>query len=141
MESVFVDACFLIAVLSKNDQLHTRANELKQELGKIRMVTTEMVLTEVLNGLGNKGEHLRVTAANLVKKLKDNPNVEVVPQTSATFGDALRNYSNFRDKEWSHTDCASFIIMQDRSLSKALTHDHHFEQAGYTALLRENISS
>jgi len=40
------------------------------------------------------------------------------------------------DKEWSLTDCISFVVMRDASLTEALTGDHHFEQAGFSALLR-----
>jgi predicted nucleic acid-binding protein len=42
------------------------------------------------------------------------------------------------DKDWSVTDCASFVIMDHRRIVEALTHDHHFEQKGYRALLRES---
>ena len=40
------------------------------------------------------------------------------------------------DKEWSLTDCISFIVMQEYGLTEALTADHHFEQAGFTILLK-----
>jgi predicted nucleic acid-binding protein len=40
------------------------------------------------------------------------------------------------DKEWSLTDCISFIVMQDHGTYEALTGDHHFEQAGFVALLK-----
>ena len=40
------------------------------------------------------------------------------------------------DKEWSLTDCISFIVMQQQGLAWALAYDHHFEQAGFLALLR-----
>lgn len=30
----------------------------------------------------------------------------------------------------------SFLKMQDRGISEALTGDHHFEQAGFVALLK-----
>ena len=40
------------------------------------------------------------------------------------------------DKEWTLVDCASFIIMKQRSLMAALTTDHHFEQAGFIRLLK-----
>ena len=40
------------------------------------------------------------------------------------------------DKEWPLTDCISFVVMPDQGLSEALTADHHFEQAGFKALLR-----
>ena len=40
-------------------------------------------------------------------------------------------------KEWGLTDCVSFLVMQDRGLTDALTTDEHFQQAGFRALLRE----
>ena len=40
-----------------------------------------------------------------------------------------------RDKSWSLTDCISFEMMKEHGLSEALTNDHHFEQAGFKALL------
>jgi len=39
-------------------------------------------------------------------------------------------------KEWQLTDCISFIVMEDKEITEALTGDHHFEQAGFTALLK-----
>jgi hypothetical protein len=51
------------------------------------------------------------------------------------FADTL--YFQRRDKEWSLTDCISFTVMSDEGLTDALTGDHHFEQAGFTALLRD----
>jgi predicted nucleic acid-binding protein len=40
------------------------------------------------------------------------------------------------DKEWSLVDCASFVVMQNAKLTKALTTDPHFEQAGFVRLLK-----
>ena len=40
------------------------------------------------------------------------------------------------DKDWSLTDCISFVVMKDRGITEALTGAHHFEQAGFVALLR-----
>jgi predicted nucleic acid-binding protein len=40
------------------------------------------------------------------------------------------------DKDWSLTDCISFVVMNAESISEALTGDEHFEQAGFVALLR-----
>jgi len=34
-------------------------------------------------------------------------------------------------------NCISFAVMTDRGLTDALTGDHHFEQAGFRALLRQ----
>lgn len=34
------------------------------------------------------------------------------------------------------TDCGSLVTMRDRRLTEAVTQDHHFEQAAFTALLK-----
>lgn len=47
-------------------------------------------------------------------------------------------YRNRPDKEWGMTDYISFVIMQERGISDALTADDHFRQAGFRALLLEN---
>ena len=71
-----------------------------------------------------------------VDAIMADPNTEVVPQSALLFRDALAQFRQHQDKEWGLTDCSSFVIMRQRGLHEALTHDHHFEQAGYVALLR-----
>jgi len=39
------------------------------------------------------------------------------------------------DKDWSLVDCSSFVLMQERHITEALTADRHFEQAGFTKLI------
>jgi predicted nucleic acid-binding protein len=43
------------------------------------------------------------------------------------------------DKGWGLTDCTSFIVMQRYEVIDALTTDEHFQQAGFRALLLEEI--
>jgi predicted nucleic acid-binding protein len=40
------------------------------------------------------------------------------------------------DKEWTLTDRASFVVMQQRGLTEAISADHHFEQTGFIRLLK-----
>lgn len=54
---------------------------------------------------------------------------------SVLFSEGLLLYRDREDKEWSLTDCISFVVMEREGLTEALTGDHHFEQAGYGALL------
>jgi predicted nucleic acid-binding protein len=39
-----------------------------------------------------------------------------------------------RDKEYSFTDCTSFVVMRELRLKDALTTDRHFRQAGFQTL-------
>jgi len=136
MKSVFADADYWIALLHSKEELHDAATRVWASLGPVRLLTSEMVLAEVLNALGSRGESIRAKAAESIEQLRQAPNVTIVPQTSTQFAEALAFFRGHRDKEWSLTDCASFIIMQESALTDALTRDHHFEQAGFTVLLR-----
>jgi hypothetical protein len=44
-------------------------------------------------------------------------------------------FTSRADKDWSLTDCLSFIVMGRRNIRQALTADNHFEQAGFHAVL------
>jgi predicted nucleic acid-binding protein len=136
MRQVFADTSFWIALLNPRDELHAKAVSVSQGLASTRIVTSEMVLTEMLNGFSDGGPQLRKAAAKAVDALGSSRDVMIVPQTSEQFDGALRRYEQSGDKSWSLTDCASFRTMEQEKLQAALTHDRHFEQAGFEALLR-----
>jgi hypothetical protein len=138
MKTVFADACYWIALVNPNDILHDKALEVSQSLGQYRTVTSEMILVELLNGLSGFGETLRSAAVAIAGKLAEDPNVEIVPQTSLQFRSAMERYASRSDKEWGVTDCASFLIMEERKLLEALTKDKHFAQARFKILMNEN---
>jgi predicted nucleic acid-binding protein len=98
------------------------------------MVTTEWVLTELADALANPADREQV--ASLIESMVDDSEVIVIPATRELFQRGLDFFKARPDKEWSLTDCISFVVMRDLSLSQAATGDHHFEQAGYLALLK-----
>ena len=136
MAVVFADAGYFIASLNERDGLHARAESVTQQLSPLEIVTTEMVLVEVLNYYSDAGERLRTRASQLVLDLAANPDVEIIPQAGTPFQAAVARYASRRDQTWSLTDCASFIVMEQQNIINALAHDHDFEQAGFNALLR-----
>jgi predicted nucleic acid-binding protein len=136
MRLLFADTGYWIALIAPRDSLHVKATLVSAQLAPFRIVTSEMVLAEVLNAFGDKGQLPRGAALAAVQAIVSDPSVDVVPQTRRLFQEALTLYGQRPDKGWSLTDCASFIIMKDRSITEALTPDHHFEQAGYIAQLK-----
>jgi predicted nucleic acid-binding protein len=45
-------------------------------------------------------------------RLRNSPEIEIVPVTSALLDRAVALYSARPDKEWGLTDCISFVVMQ-----------------------------
>jgi len=136
MKRVFADTGYWVALLNPSDDLRPKALEVSGRLGAVRIYTTEMVLVEVANMLGKAGENFRALVQQTIASLRQNPNVTIEPQTSTLFREALDFYAAHKDKNWSLTDCASFLVMKDEGITEALAHDHHFNQAGFIALLR-----
>ena len=133
---VFLDAVYAIALSSPDDQFHEEALVLADELeaARSRLVTTQAVILEIGNSLSK--QQYRDAAVRLIASLFTDPNVEIVPSSPELFARAFRLYSERTDKEWGLTDCVSFVVMQDRGISEALTADEHFQQAGFQTLLR-----
>jgi predicted nucleic acid-binding protein len=134
MKQIFADTGYWIGLVNPRDQIHKKVMKITQELSSVRLLTTEMVLVELLNSFSDSP--FRRAVAGMVLKLRNDRNVRIVPQTSEQFESALRRYKQAGDKSWSLTDCASFGVMEAEQIQAALTHDQHFAQAGFETLLR-----
>jgi predicted nucleic acid-binding protein len=64
------------------------------------------------------------------------PKGKITPADPKLFDEGVKLFESRSDKEWSLTDCISFVVMQREGIAEALTGDHHFEQAGFVALLK-----
>ncbi|MGB2900750.1 MAG: PIN domain-containing protein [Candidatus Acidiferrum sp.] len=135
MRQVFADTGYWIAFVNPRDQIHAKAVSVTQQLASARILTSEMVLAEVLNSFSDAGP-LRHAVGSMVQRLRCNRDVIIVPQTSGQSEGALRRYKQAVDKSWSLTDCASFQVMEAEHIQAALTLDQHFAQAGFETLLR-----
>ena len=136
MRNVFADTGYWLGLLNPRDELHDTCLGVSRSLGPVEIVTTEMVLVELLNYFAQQGQGLRAAATQLVARLGESPDVRIVPQSVAQFKEAFAEYARRPDQTWSLTDCASFQAMREQEMTEALTHDRHFVQAGFVALLR-----
>jgi predicted nucleic acid-binding protein len=133
MKRAFGDAHYFLALLSPRDQDHARVKEFAAHW-RGEIVTTRWVLAEIADGLA--APPLRAGAIAFFQRLERNPFLRIVPASDEQFARGFARYQQRPDKTWSLTDCISFVVMQDEGLTDALTRDHHFEQAGFTALLK-----
>jgi len=131
----FADTSFWIALSHKPDQHHARAAAWSGHVIREHacLVTTEAVLWEWMNALAAVGT--RRTTAEGYRRCHQDPNIDVVPFSPETIAATVRFYEARSDKGWSLTDCLSFLIMEQHGIARALTSDHHFQQAGFEALL------
>ena len=133
MNPVFADTSFYVALFSPHDALHARAKAVAAALvGTV--ITTEFVLIEVGNffcrGNGRK------VFQRMTERLLAAEDIEVVPASSTLFQHGFEFFNSRPDKDWSLTDCISFVVMQEHGIHESLTADHHFEQAGFLVLLK-----
>jgi predicted nucleic acid-binding protein len=108
MRTVFADAGYWVALVNPSDDLHHRAKVISTSLAPIKIVTSEMVLNELLNSFSKKGAGLRRASTELIRDLNTDSTIEVIAQTSELFRNAFKLYEQRPDQAWSHTDCASF---------------------------------
>jgi uncharacterized protein len=72
----------------------------------------------------------------LLAQLRADSGLTIVEASHDLFDRGNKLFSDRPDKSWSLTDCISFVVMDEHGISTALTADHHFEQAGYTSVLK-----
>jgi uncharacterized protein len=132
----FVDTGFLIALAAPRDRLHAQALSLAQRVrdDEASLLTTRAILLEL--GAALSGLRHRAIAADMLRAIEADPAIEIVGLDDALYSDALEIFAQHQDKEWSLTDCVSFVVMRARGVDQALSADHHFQQMGFAALLR-----
>lgn len=142
MAKTFLDTSFAIALAMADDAHHARALALRENLKQARnqLLTTSAIVLEIGDGLSRS--RYRKTAFAILDFLQQDPSLEIVQLSNMLLENAIKFYRSRPDKEWGLTDCgddyiATFVVMQERGMTDALTADEHFQQAGFRALLRE----
>ena len=131
MSAVFADSWFYIALLDASDHHHPAVQAFSNEFDR-HIVTTRWVLAEVANGLA--APRFRQSVAGLLRDVESDPGVRVIQPSDALYTRGFALYEARPDKEWSLTDCISFVVMEREGLCEALTNDRHFKQAGFVPL-------
>ena len=124
MRTVFADSFYWLALANRNDAAHHRAIQFAANYSG-NSITTEWVLTEVCDGLASARRR------HLIERLRtlwqNHERLTIIEASHQRFEHGIDLYCSRLDKEWSLTDCISFIVMEQYGLSEAVTGDHHFE--------------
>lgn len=135
--AVFVDTSAWVAIKDRHDSHHADAGAYLGELTarRERLVTTDFVLDEtytlLLYDVGYevtvrfKGEIDRLLAAQTLVL------VHVLPALQAEAWAVFERFN--RDKAWSFTDCASYVVMRRHGITDCFAFDEDFVQMGFTA--------
>ena len=130
---ILIDTAYLIALAEPRDALHGLAGRWTRRLSD-SLLLSEYVVLETMNALSAPPD--RAKGHRILKFMLAQHRVGFVRSTPELWEAGLGLHKERVDKAWSLTDCISFVLMRERSISEALTHDQHFEQAGFRALLR-----
>jgi predicted nucleic acid-binding protein len=134
---IFVDTGYLVALIDRNDQHNARAVAWSAHVREELIATTAVVL-ETFNNLS--ATYLRPLPHLLFDSITKPGALTVAQIEPDLLPRGLLLHRQRPDKLWSLTDCISFVVMTDRGITRALAYDHHFEQAGFEALLRRDPS-
>jgi predicted nucleic acid-binding protein len=133
VKRVFADSFYFFALGNPRDPAHSRAVAFNQSFSG-QLITTGWILMELGDGMVLPSQ--RPIFTKLARQLRSDPDVQCFPCDDALMVAGLDLFGQRLDKEWSLTDCISFVLMQREGVTEALTGDRHFEQAGFVALLK-----
>ncbi len=133
MTEIFADTFYFLALINPSDAAHGAAVAAAQNL-RAPLITTCWVLAELADALADPGN--RAACVAFIDDLRRQSKFVIIPPSQEQFEAGFELYRKRPDKDWSLTDCISFTVMQEREMTNALTGDHHFEQAGFAALLK-----
>jgi uncharacterized protein len=132
MNAVFADTSYYLALVNSLDQQHSEACRWTSSFVGTS-VTTAWVIAELANAMSQAAN--RPFFLSLLRDLQSDARVTIVPPTKDLFDRGLDLYARRPDKDWSLTDCISFVVMEEHGLKDAATLDRHFSQAGFNVLI------
>ena len=132
MNRDFADAYYFFGLLNPRDAAHKACVNFSDQRTPA-LLSTAWVFTELADGIGRSGN--RHLIQKFLFAFENEESNLLIPATDDLFRRGMELFDSRPDKQWSLTDCISFIVMQDQNVTEALTADRHFEQAGFVPLL------
>ena len=100
-------------------------------------MTTSYIIAELTTLATSRGVISHQQILDFIERISSNPLIEIVHIDASLYQAALALLKARADKQWSLADAASFVVMQQRGITEALTLDKHFVQAGFVRLPKQ----
>ena len=126
---IFVDTGALYALVVPQDSNNTMAKEWFDE-NNFPLIMSDYIFDELFTLLTtrkNKGYSIAVHEELSAGRIP----IDIYKIDSNDFARARVIFNSFRDKNWSFTDCVSYVVMKQLGISFAFTFDSHFDQFGF----------
>lgn len=129
--TVFADTGYFLAIEIENDQYHRAAVRHWEAVARDlpTMVITSYVFGEIITHLNSRRLHSK--AIELGRRLLSSPSIHLIHVDETLFWGGWSFFQQHQDKDYSLTDCISFVVMRRFVIATAFTFDRHFIQAGF----------
>ena len=129
--NLFADSGAWQALYDAGDKYHALAGDAFRSLTGQRVIfyITDYVFDETVTLVRGRARHRQATLCG--DWLIRSPRVRLVYVTPQIWNEAWEMFKQYDDKNFSFTDCTSFVVMRQQGLRDVFSFDRHFEQMGY----------
>ncbi len=129
LPKIFIDSSAFLALEDESDQYHAEALQFREQVLRKRryeVITSSYILNETLTLIRFK---ISIKASiDFSKKIRMSEVVKMVQVSRELEEKALDIFERYDDKDFSFTDCVSFVIMREMGIKEAFAFDQHFDQ-------------
>jgi hypothetical protein len=132
LSRIFIDTGAFLALEDESDQYHEEALQFREQVlrkKRYEIITTSYILDETLTLIRFR---IGIKASiDFSKKIRKSKVVKIVQVSGEIEEKALDLFERYEDKDFSFTDCVSFVVMWEMGIKEAFAFDEHFNRMGF----------
>jgi len=129
---IFIDTSAFLALEDESDQYHEEALQFREQVlrkNRYEVIATSYIMDETLTLIRFR---LSIKASiDFSKKIRKSKVVKIVHVSREMEEKARDIFERYDDKDFSFTDCVSFVVMWETGIKEAFAFDEHFNQIGF----------
>lgn len=132
MNRIFIDTSAFYALADRSEARNHESAKILFLINDNLWISSNYIFDELATLLLNRTR--KSNALRYLDGIRKSDKIEWTFLKEDDESKAFEIFKDFTDKNWSFTDCTSYIILKKRNIDKILTFDHHFKQMGFTTL-------